>query len=118
MDDLLVHIPPGGAWILAKAGGVTGLCSREMLRTGVPVGPAVGLVQVAATTGGPRRRRYKSTAPVSNRRAYPIREAEMAVMPGIDESQQLGDSEAEYTLEYVAVCPSCRASLRAVRAIR
>ena len=36
----------------------------------------------------------------------------------IDESELIRDSEAEYTLEYVAVCPTCRTQLRTVRVVR
>jgi uncharacterized protein YbaR (Trm112 family) len=36
----------------------------------------------------------------------------------VDETQFIRDSEAEYTLEYVAVCPSCRNTLKTVRVVR
>ena len=39
--------------------------------------------------------------------------------PGsVDESQQIHDSEAEYALEYPAVCPWCNRDLKAVCVIR
>lgn len=38
--------------------------------------------------------------------------------PVLQEAQDVRDSEAEYTLEYAAVCPSCQEVLRSVKAIR
>lgn len=36
----------------------------------------------------------------------------------IEEAQYVGDSEAEYTLEYEACCPSCRAPLKTLKVVR
>ena len=39
-------------------------------------------------------------------------------IPRLDEAQYIRDSEAEYTLEYWAACPSCGRHLKTVRVVR
>ena len=47
-----------------------------------------------------------------------VADAEDSDVGLMSEAQHIRDSEAEYTLEYAAVCPSCRRTLKTVRVIR
>lgn len=42
----------------------------------------------------------------------------MPASPALKEAQDIRDSEAEYALEYGAVCPSCQGVLKTVKVIR
>ncbi len=44
--------------------------------------------------------------------------ATSAEAPTVDEGQHVRDSEAEYALEYGAVCPTCSRTVRTVRVVR
>jgi hypothetical protein len=42
----------------------------------------------------------------------------MPPLPALKETEHVRDSEAEYALEYSAVCPSCEDVLKTVKVIR
>jgi uncharacterized protein YbaR (Trm112 family) len=42
----------------------------------------------------------------------------MALSPALNEVEYVRDSEAEYALEYAALCPSCKGTLKTLKVVR